>query len=179
MIAVSIECAPPYEEGNRHEIFAQALRGLLHQVSESGEEASIVQLVDDETYQDNTFDFDGYADWLRSNGFKPDLVARESQIVDACDDVLGVIDYTKLRPKLGSILRSRDKYISQLFIAAWCLIRLGYLQNDQFDPSFQAEKLINILPTAFKPGEDDSLAIIRATLYADAADKIEYIFLGE
>jgi hypothetical protein len=159
--AYSIECAQPYDSTDTsHTASAIALRDLLSRVSKSGEDASVVVLVNDKTYPDHSYDLDSYASWLQSNGFEPDVVARVTL-------------------ETAATLQSDEKYTSQLFIAAWCLVRLGYLQSERFNPELQAEELVNILPLAFKAGEDQSLDIIKATHYAEAADKIEYIFIPQ
>jgi hypothetical protein len=178
--AYSIECAQPYDSTDTsHTASAIALRDLLSRVSKSGEDASVVVLVNDKTYPDHSYDLDSYASWLQSNGFEPDVVARESQIVEACDSLLQIVDFSRLTLETAATLQSDEKYTSQLFIAAWCLVRLGYLQSERFNPELQAEELVNILPLAFKAGEDQSLDIIKATHYAEAADKIEYIFIPQ
>jgi len=122
--------------------------------------------------------FDTYGNWLRSEGFNPDLVARESQIVSACDSLLSNVDYDKLNSSLADELQTK-KYTSQLFIAAWCLMRLGYIENDVLDPELQAKQIVNILPESFRQGEEESLEIIRATPFAHAADQIDYIYIAE
>jgi hypothetical protein len=175
----SVECAQPYENSGNYEAFAVTLRGLLQQIHQHSQTASIVLLVDDVTYPRKDFNFDKYASWLRENGFEPDFVARESQITEACDKVLQAIDVSKLKPELAVALQSEEKYISQLFIASWCLVRLGHIRVESFSSELQAERLVNILPTSFKPGEDESLEIIRATPYGKAAENIDYIFVPE
>lgn len=173
----SVECAQPYDNQDDHSAFAKTLRAFLDHVQETGQTASTVVLVDDRSYPDHSFNFDTYSSWLHANGFEPDVVARESQITEACDQVLDVIDFKKLKPELAAELQSENKYISQLFIASWCLIRLGYIQNPAFNPALQGERLVNILPITFKPGEEDSLEIIRATTFRGAADRIDYTFI--
>ena len=176
----SIECAQPYgNEDGEHMPFAVALRRFLNEVQARGQTASLVALVDDKTFPDASFDFGSYAGWLSANGFAPDLVARESQIVDACTRVLESISYDALEPALAKALQSEQKYISQLFVASWNLLRLGYIKLDFFRADLQAKRLVNILPASFKPGEIESLQIIRATPYKDAAIRIEYSFIPE
>lgn len=177
----SIEFAQPYdnEPTNNYPAGALALQSLLTRTREEGKGASLVALVDDTTYEDKDFDFNKYANWLHSEGFDPDLVAMESQILPVCDELFNHIDFAQLNPELAEKLQSDQKYISELTIAAWCLLRLGLLESDAFDPALQAEKLMNILPASFKPTEDGSLEIIRATPYASAADRIEYTFIPD
>jgi hypothetical protein len=135
--------------------------------------------VDDSSYEDKSFNFDQYSTWLHSKDFNPDFIARESQITTACDTLLDNIEYGKLSPDMANKLRSDNQYISPLFIAAWCLLRLGYIEDKSFDPALRANRLVNILPESFKPGEEESLAIIRATAFSVAADKIDYIFISD
>ena len=66
------------------------------------------------------------------------------------------------------------KYPCSLFIAAWYLLRLGHLNHQYFNPDFTAEELVNILPKSLKPFEEKALEIIKATAFADSADRISY-----
>ncbi len=174
----SIECSQPYSDNPlNHNATKAALEGLLKRIQREGATASLVALVDDTTHENPDYDFDNYARWLHTNGFEPDSVAHESAIRPASDQLLNAIDFTKLNSETASALQSENKYTSQLFIAAWCLLRLGYIEDNSFDKSLQAEKLVNVLPLSFKEGEEQSLDIIRATPFAEAVDKIEYIFV--
>jgi hypothetical protein len=174
----SIECAPPYNSEADHSRAAQVLSDLLMKIGDEGKDASVVLLVDDTTHEDKSFDFEAYGNWFRSKGFDPNLVAQESQIVDECDRLFDIIDFDKLDQKLSAELKA-NKYISQLFIAAWCLMRLGRIESGILDQDLQAERIVNILPESFRSGEEDSLAIIRATPYAEAANLINYIYIPE
>jgi hypothetical protein len=173
----SIECAKAYASNEGDEASLVTLGKLVRQLSEENKTFSLVLLVDDVTYPDKTLDFDAYAKWLEGGGYPQATVFRESQITPACDELLASIDYTKLSPKLANKLRSEAGYISQLFIASWCLMRLGYLENPEFGEDLRAQQLVNILPADFKPGEEESLEIIRATQFSSAVDQIEYQFI--
>ncbi|MGB4758950.1 MAG: hypothetical protein WBP26_02740 [Candidatus Saccharimonadales bacterium] len=178
---VSIEYAQPYE--NATEASDAAGVAALHQtlgiLAANGETHSLVSLVDDTTHEsEGSYDYDAYGKWLQTKGFEPELVARESEIKEVCDSLLAMLDQAKLPQELQESFAQGNTHVSPLFIASWCLMRLGYIQHETVLPeSLQAKKLVNILPESFKPDEDLSLAIIAASPFAEATQKIEYIFI--
>jgi hypothetical protein len=175
---VSIECAKAYSKGSGDHAALQALREKLERIGSENKSHSTVLLVDDVTYEDKTFDFDEYADWLKIAGFGDAEIYRESQIKDSSDEVRGLIDFSLLSPEVTDSLQ-HNRYTSPLFIASWFLLRLGRIEDQGFPAHLRAERLYNILPESFKPGEDQALEIIRATPYAQATENIEYQFISE
>lgn len=175
----SIEYAHIYsnsEISKEHKTAVEILGSVKRQQDSDGNTYSLVVLVDDYSFPDPTFDYEAYVSWLAEQGFKPDFVYRESQLIPLCDEVLKLISDTKLKSKLVSYIKAK-KYPCSLFIAAWYLLRLGLLKHPAFDENIAAKKLINILPDSFKPFEDDGLQIIAATQHKDAVKQISYEYI--
>jgi len=173
---ISIEYAHIYtnrEIDEEHHTSLSILNDLKHGLGE--QESSLVVMVDDYSFPDPTFDYNAFVEWLDSQGHKPDLMIRESQLIPVCDEVLSKMPDNKLKRRIISYVQEK-KYPCSLFIAAWYLVRLGYLSSSIFPSDLSAQKLINILPESFKPFEDEGLKIIRSTEFAEAADKIDYRF---
>jgi hypothetical protein len=176
MKSVSIEYAHIYTNnkiGGEHELSLHVLGSLFKQEESLGHDASLVIMVDDYSFPDPSFDYDGFITWLSEKGFKPDVLFRESQLIPLCDEVVKFMTDEKLKEQISDYIRSK-KYPCSLFIAAWYLLRLGHLQHASFDKEFNAEKLINILPESFKPFEDKALEIIAATPFSSSVSKINH-----
>lgn len=171
---LSIEYAHIYTNakiGAEHTLSLEILQALYQQ--QPPKAASLLVLVDDYSFPDPTFDYRSFTAWLGSQGFKPDLLFRESQLIPVCDEVLKLVQNSKLREQLCDYIRSK-KYPCSLFIAAWYLLRLGHLRSPLFHEALIAEQLMNILPSSFKPFEDMALSIIAATPFKSALEKITY-----
>ncbi len=170
MKSLSIEYAHIYTNdkiGEEHELSLKVLDELQK------EDAALVIMVDDYSFPDPDFNYDELFNWLAERGHKPDVMIRESQLIASCDEVLKLIEDTKLKAEIGDYVRAK-KYPCSLFIAAWYLVRLGKIETSLFDKTFIAEKLINIIPESFKPFEEKALEILRSTKYADVVDRIDY-----
>lgn len=137
-----------------------------------GKDISLVVMVDDYSFPDPSFDYETFTAWLKEQGFQPDLVLRESQLVPSCDETLKLIEDEKLKEQISDYVRAK-KYPCSLFVATWYLLRLGYLRSPIFKEESISERLINILPSSFKPFEDKAFEIIKSTQFGDALDKIE------
>jgi hypothetical protein len=175
---VSIEYAHIYTNNKineEHETSVQILTELKNELDASGQTMSLVVMVDDYSFPDPTFDYGEFTNWLAGKGLKPDLVIRESQLIPLCDQVISLIEKSKLKEQITEYIRNK-KYPCSLFIATWYLLRLGHLNFDAFNKDLAAEKLINILPQSFKPFEDQGLDIISSTKFAESKSKIEYKF---
>jgi hypothetical protein len=155
-----------------HELSLKELKNAIkHQVPH---EAVLMVMVDDYSFPDPTFSYDEFITWLDTQGYKPDFTIRESQLIPVCDEVLKLIpDDNKLKSQLVDYIKAK-KYPCSLFIAAWYLLRLGYIEHPVFDARFAANKLLNILPTSFEPFEQKGLEIIAATPFKEAVNVISY-----
>ncbi|MBL8159955.1 hypothetical protein JNJ66_05855 [Candidatus Saccharibacteria bacterium] len=136
---------------------------------------ALVVMVDDYSCPEPMFDYAGLRRWLADEQATPDIMIRESQLIEACDTVIGLMTDIKLQRQLCDYIRTK-KYPCSLFIAAWYMLRLGYITHDIHDSRFIAQELLNILPREFMPFEDRGLAIIRATPHADALTKIRHLY---
>ena len=176
---VSIEYAHIYTNNKiseEHEISINILSKLKKDLERENKSMSLVIMIDDYSFPDPTFDYKSFTTWLNEKGYAPDVIIRESQLIPVCDMVLENLNDKKLHTKIVDYIKSK-KYPCSLFIAAWYLLRLGYLEYDGFNKEYNAKKLINILPESFKPFEDEGLKIISASKFSEAVDKIEYSFI--
>ncbi|MCU0660513.1 MAG: hypothetical protein MUD00_02790 [Candidatus Pacebacteria bacterium] len=169
---ISIEYAHIYTNkkiGEEQKLSLTVLRDLVKE--HSGKNISFVLMVDDYSFPDPSFGYGGLKDWLNENGFKPDIMIRESQLIPSCDEVIHLIEDKKLREQIGDYIRSK-KYPCSLFVATWYLIRLGYIESNLIQKEFIAKELINILPRSFEPFENAAFEILRATRFRNAVDHI-------
>lgn len=137
---------------------------------------SLVILVDDYSFPDPTFDYDSFTSWLIEKGFKPDIVFRESQLIPLCDEVLKHLQDGKLHEQLNDYIKTK-KYPCSLFIAAWYLLRLGFLEYSTFPKDLCAKELVNILPESFKPFEDKGLEIMSKTDFPESAKSVKHHYI--
>lgn len=175
---ISVEYAHIYTNNrveDEHAKSLEVLRKLKSELSDS--QISLVVLVDDYSFPDPTFNYDEFTTWLASEDMEPELVFRESQLIPACDTVLSYVQNEKLKTGIVDYIKAK-KYPCSLFIAAWYLLRLGYIHPELFPEDKVAKRLINILPESFKPFEDQGIEIIRSTEFREAADNIEYRFFS-
>ena len=175
---ISIEYAHIYTNNKineEHEKSLQILGELKNELEKTNQTSSLVVLVDDYSFPDPTFDYEDFAKWLGSHNFQPDLIIRESQLIPLCDQVLDLVENEKLKNQIIDYVKNK-KYPCSLFVAAWYLLRLGFLSFELFSDDLKTERLINILPESFKPFEDKGLEIIASTKFAKAKEQIEYRF---
>lgn len=175
---VSVEYAHIYTNqriAEEQKLSLEVLSRVKYDLSASRDEVSLVVMVDDYSFPDPTFEYDSYTKFLESNGFKPDIVLRESALIPLCDQVISVMADDKLKFSIIEYVRAK-KYPCSLFIAAWYLLRLGLLTQETFKKSLQSDKLINILPESFKPFEDKAIEIISSTKYFDCISMIENMY---
>ena len=168
---VSIEYAHIYTNNRIGEEHSFSLE-ILKDVKKEESNISLVVMVDDYSFPDPSFNYDEFIAWLTEQGYKPDAVFRESQIIPVCDEVLKVMQDDSLKSQITDYVRAK-KYPCSLFIAAWYLLRLGELQHQMFDSGLVAKRLINILPSSFAPFEDKALEIIQATPFAGRVQDIK------
>ncbi len=173
---LSIEYAHIYTNnqiGEEQKLSLDILNTVTHDHKDKS--FSLVVMVDDYSFPDPTFSYSQFTEWLGEKGFKPDSMIRESQLIPLCDEVHALIQNEAIKNELTQYVKAK-KYPCSLFVAAWYLLRLGYLKNTMFNEENVAEHLKNILPISFKPYEEKAFDIIRATPYADAVSKIENIY---
>jgi hypothetical protein len=177
---VSIEYAHIYTNqriSDEQKRSVEALGRLVEKLDSQNQSISLVVMVDDYSSPDPTFDYKAFEDWLEAEGYGPNLLIRESQLIPSCDEVLALVHDDKLRKQLTSYIRSK-KYPCSLFIAAWYLLRLGRIQSSGVPDNFKAQRLINILPASFKSVEEKGLRIIGSTSHKDCVDLIQNQYLS-
>ncbi len=173
---ISIEYAHIYTNskiGEEHKLSIEILNKFYQEEKVKGKELSLVIMVDDYSFPDPEFDYDEFNSWLTNQGYKPDVMIRESQLIPVCDEVLKLIKDNKLKEEISNYIREK-KYPCSLFIVTWYLLRLGYLSFHVFNNEYISNNLMNILPKSFKPYEDKALEIILATDFLEAVSKIDY-----
>ena len=141
----SIECAKDYKSSESDKVLLSELKALKANLTDEGKTFSQVLLVDDTTFTDKSYDLNNAVSWLDSAGLQPEVVFRESQLKEVCDEVLKVIDFDMLDPALSEQLQGENKYNNpSLYLAAWYLVRLGRLKHEQCSEDGCANNLINI-----------------------------------
>lgn len=176
----SVECALPYTEqlDVERDKFAVAFSGLARQFEEAGKQFTRVLLVDDVTNEaGGNYDLTAYTA-ASTNGNQETFVMRESMLNGLADEV-----YADLSSKLSADelakLKSDEGYSSPFYIAVWTLLRLGYVAHPEFPADKVSEKIVNVLPESFREGEEESMEIVRKTQFPQAADQVEYVYIGE
>jgi len=173
---ISIEYAHIYTNNkidHEHTLSLEILSDLQKEFSTKNKTTDLVILVDDYSFPDPTFDYEDFIKWLGSQGYRPDLMLRESQLIPACDITLKKMADSKLKEQIIDYVKVK-KYPCSLFIATWYLLRLGRIQHEIFENSHVTSRLINIIPISFKPFEDKAIEIIATTPFSDAIKNIEY-----
>ena len=145
---------------------------ILKDVTKDKDDFSLVVMVDDYSFPDPVFNYNIFSDWLDKEGFKPNLIIRESQLIPLCDEVIKLILDKKLKEEISNYIRHK-KYPCSLFVASWYLLRLGHLVSPIFRSELKAKKIINILPVSFKPFEEKAFEIIKTTKFKDSVNQIE------
>jgi len=170
---ISIEYAHIYTNkciGDEQKLSLEVL-GNIKQVNINSD-ISLVVMVDDYSFPDPSFDYEMFTQWLSKEGYKADLIFRESQLIPLCDDVLNLLSDATLKNEICDYIRAK-KYPCSLFVATWYLLRLGEIRSGIFDESLVSNRLINILPISLKPFEDKAFDIIRATRFSDCILRID------
>ncbi len=175
---LSVEYAHIYTNqriGEEHKLSVAELKQALSIYPRN--DISLCVMIDDYSFPDPTFNYAEFVDWLAGKGYKPDIVLRESQLIPVCDEVLKLIpNNIKLKREVIDYIKSK-RYPCSLFVAAWYLLRLGYVKNPLLNSDQIAKNILNILPESFKPFEKMGLEIIKATPHKDAISKIDYKWL--
>lgn len=179
MSKLSIEYAHIYTNqhiSDEHKLSLEVLGKLQDEAIKAGDEMSLVVMVDDYSFPDVSFNYHEFLSWLEAEGYKPDIIIRESQLIPLCDEVLNLITDDRLKSQITDYIKAK-KYPCSLFIATWYLLRAGKLTSTIFPKNLAGDKLINILPESFKPFEDKGLGIISSTPHHEVVQSIEYRFL--
>lgn len=133
-------------------------------------------MVDDYSFPDPTFDYGNFLEWLSAQGFAPELMLRESQLIPICDEVLKRMPDSRLKASIVDYIKIKSKYPCSLFIAAWHLLRLGKIKSSIFPENLQSNALISILPESFRPFEEKGVKIIESAGFQHCVQDIHYKF---
>ena len=177
---ISIEYAHIYTNDHineEHQLSVDVLKEVVENIEQEKNQHSLVVMVDDYSFPDPNFNYDSFLEWLNTQGFAPNLLLRESQLIPICDDVLSLMPDGKLKGSIVDYIKAKNKYPCSLFIAAWYLLRLGGLESDIFPKILQSNSLINILPESFKPFEEKGIKIIESAGFGHFVKNIHYKFL--
>ncbi len=172
----SIECAKEYNSDAKDFLLVESLNQTISNLGIDKSEFTVTCLIDDLTYQVKNFDFTNYGLWMVKQGVLNYALFYESFLVPMCNQLLGKLDLNAVSSKLIFHNDNRIKYTSPMFIATWFLARLGYIDCGGYN-IMQAKKLINILPSSFKTGENQAIQIIAASELSKASDQIQHIYI--
>lgn len=170
----SIEYAHIYTNESstkEHDMCIEILRDTTKDIPK--DDISLVVMVDDYSFPDPSFDYEGFFVWLRDVGVHPDVTIRESQLITHCDTVVRLIENERLRGQIRDYIIASKKYPCSLFIATWYLIRLWGVASGLLPEKEVAEELINILPESFRPFEEKGFEIIQNTKYRNLLENIK------
>lgn len=175
---ISVEYAHIYTNrkvGQEQELSLTILGEFKEKLESEKRTSCLLIMIDDYSFPDPSFDYVEFSAWLADKGHSPDLILRESQLIPACDIILRLLTDERLKQEISDYIKVK-KYPCSLFIATWYLLRLGHIEHVIYDKALISKKLINILPSSFKPFEDRALEIIGSTPFAEAVKNIEYKF---
>lgn len=175
-IRYSIECIKEYNSDAKDFLLVQSLNQTISNLGIDESEFTVTCLIDDLTYQVKNFDFNNYGLWMAKQGVLNCSLFYESWLTAMSNQLLGKLDLSAISQKLIFHKDNNVKYASPMFIATWFLARLGYIDCGGYD-IMQAERLINILPSSFKIGENQAIQIIAASELSIANEQIQYIYV--
>jgi hypothetical protein len=159
---------------DEHAVSIRHLKAVTNELDKNGSKYNLCVMVDDYSFPEHFFDYNGLLNWLEKKNAEPHLLVKESRLIPGVDEVLSHIKNAKRQKQLRSYIE-RKRYPCSLFIAAWYLGRLGKLEAVSF-VGHTAERLINVLPSRFKPFEDEAMAIIGSTRFADCSPAIKNVY---
>jgi hypothetical protein len=124
-------------------------------------------------------------EYLADHGALPDYWAYEKDMVVNATLLLESIESPKLKRSYEKYILNHNKYPCSLLTASWYLTRLGKLpfeeiisstkkdHKESFKPSV---RLVNILPTGYKPIEERARKIILKSPHKSEVNNIQNLF---
>lgn len=134
-------------------------------------------MVDDYSFPDPKFDYNIFIKNLKNEWFEPNIYIRESQLIESCDEVLGIINNEKLKKDIYEYIVKNKKYPCSLFIATRYMIRLWIIKSQIYNNKYIWDMLINILPKSFEEFENKWFEIIKNTEYKYILENIKNIYI--
>lgn len=161
----------------------QASINYLHAAKEAwAVNHDLIILIDNYNPVNHVLHEDEVFDYLREQGVSPRFWAFEGDFTDNAQLLLDNLTNNKLRKSYERYIESHNKYPCSLLTASWYLARLGAHDHsmirsvDENDSFRHANRLINILPEAYKDVEFRALELILRSNFHDYADHIQDLF---
>ncbi len=160
------------------------LKKIEEKLQKQGKTSSRIILIDDYSpgISFSRFNTKDFLKKLEISEASPDVVVKESSLLEYCQKTIDLIENHKVKKKVISYIETRQKFPCSLFIATWYLLRLGAFGKPQIETlvgesdDLFSEKVVSILPDSFQTPEDNAIEIIRATKFKDLIEKVEKVF---
>jgi hypothetical protein len=141
-----------------------------------------IVMIDEYSPKSGSLQPDDVFDFLESNHAKPDYWAYEGDLVLAAEQLLGSLTEKHLEKNYRRYVEMHNKYPCSLLTATWYLTRLGVFDTSvikecKAESTYQAaDRLINILPAAYKPVEKRAHELIAKSKFGAYQDMIQDLF---
>lgn len=142
-----------------------------------------IVLIDNYNPVEGRITVDDVLTYLDEQGMPPDYWAYEADMVHNAQELLERLTNNKLRKNYLRYISQHGKYPCSLLTAAWYLTRLGYIEakgvihaTDKSRPYYPVARLLNLLPSDYKPVEDRAQELIIGSDFAAAAHTIQNLF---
>ncbi len=184
----SIEFAHIYTDEKVNGNHFDSLKLALDFLSIVQDSASTMVLIDNYNAHNRGFKTESYLKALEKRGLRPDFYAYESDLVPLAEIFLHAIEKPKIQRMYRSYIERKNKYPCSLLTATWYLVRLGHIDgrailhrnsDSSRRPIATADRLINILPTAFKNVEKDTHSLISYSAFKDARYNIQPVLFKQ
>ena len=146
---------------------------------------SSVVLIDNYNSTEHLLDVEDFLAQLDEMGAKPDFYAYEADMRNYADDMLSIIEDSRIKKSYESYINGKNTYPCSFMTAIWYLIRLGYFTPDagiinvrNGEKFASADYLINILPERFRSVEAQTLKLINASKGSDLSHRVDYVFFN-
>ncbi|MDZ4228018.1 MAG: hypothetical protein U1E54_02115 [Candidatus Levybacteria bacterium] len=178
----------------------EILRNLIVNLSNQEENFVTTILIDDYNPKENILDENDLINKIKSFNIPLDFIAYESKLNQVADKLIADLPQTllrvegkknifleinnksiKLRDNLGFLLKNT----CTLLTASWLLCRLGKYRlpdgaiRNLSGKTFEASRIVTILPEKYRKSESRALDIIRALGNHDLLKHIEYRFFND
>lgn len=145
-------------------------------------DCDLVVLIDNYNPNQHILSSDDVIEYLHDQGLKPRYWAFEADMVGNAKVLLEKLINKKLKKSYEKYITTHGKYPCSLLTASWYLTRLGRLDGSMVqctevgDTFVAAERLISILPEAYKAVEFRAQELILRSEFSESADKIQDLF---
>lgn len=141
----------------------------------------LIILIDNYNPTEHILSQDDVMDFLAEQGLRPKYWAFEADMVGNARVLLENITSPKLKREYTKYVADKNKYPCSLLTAAWYLTRLGKMDASMIKSSDASEyhapeRLINILPYAYKEVENRAREVIAKSSFSESVDMIQDLF---